>query len=85
MKSETDPHIWKARRDGGKRWTTPDWQVADLVIKRTYLRSSFWAAARLSRSPHKLTRTLKVSIEALIGFGHIYHTYQHLILSKPCP
>lgn len=68
-----DPHTRKTRRDRRKRWTTSGWQVAGLVTKATYLRGLSQAAARLSRSPHQSTRTLKVYIEALIGFGHIYH------------
>lgn len=47
--------------------------MAGLVTNATYLRGLSQAAERLSRSPHQSTRTLKVYIEALIGFGHIYH------------
>ena len=55
------PSYMMERRGQRKRQTTSDWQVTVLTSKGTYIRGLSWAAT-----------VLKVYIEALVGFSHIY-------------
>ena len=70
--SDTGPYTQRERRDQRKRQTSPDWKVAGVISKGTYLQGLSWAAARwvgLCTPPGKI---LKVFIEALTGFIHIF-------------
>lgn len=64
-------HRRKTGRDWRKRQTPPDWQVAVLTSKGTYIRGLPWAAVR-QVDFHALARILKDYTEALPGFSHVY-------------
>ena len=53
-----------------KEAATPDWQVAGLVNKGTYIYGFSWM---VSRSPHPPARILTVYIQVLTGFSHVNH------------
>lgn len=59
VKSGTDCHTERSRRDWRKKQATPDWQVAGLIHKRTYMPGCV-EQLQDSRSPHLPTRILKV-------------------------
>ena len=54
-----------------KKQATPDWQVVVLISKGTYTELVL-AIARQSRPPYPPGRILKVGIEPLTGFSHIF-------------
>ena len=71
VKSGTGPWTQRRRREQRKWQTNPDWQVTVFTSKGTYIRGFSWVAARWVDlcTPHQ---DLKVSIEALTEFSHMY-------------
>ena len=53
-----------------KEAATPDWSLAVFTIKRTHMQGLSWVQE--NRCLHLPSRILKVYIEALTGFSHIY-------------
>ena len=68
VNSKTGPHTWRDRRQG-KQLQIGRWQFN----KRGNLhRRLLLHDCKMSRSLHPFARTLRVYIEALTGFSHIY-------------
>ena len=63
----------RARKDRGKRQTTPDLQVAGLISKGNLHAKLVLGGCKMNRSLHPPARTLKVYIEAVMGFTYDYH------------
>lgn len=64
-----------------KEAATPDWSVAVFTIKRTHMQGLSWVQE--SRCLHLPSRILKVYIEALTGFSHIYLPSIHMVSATP--
>lgn len=66
-------HIWRARRDRRKRLTTPDRWLGGRCNKQGDLHMWFALGShKMNRSLHILPSILRVYIEALKGFSHIF-------------
>lgn len=74
-KVQSGPLTGRARRDGGVRQTTPDWQVAALISKGNYI----WGLSRATAKSVDLHnhQNARISQEAL-GFSHRSPTHSSL-------
>ena len=72
MKLESGPHIQMAKRDQRIRKITPDWQVAVFISKGNLHTRLVIGGYKNNRALHPPSRILKVHIEALMGFRHVY-------------
>lgn len=71
------------KKDEEKRQTTPDWKVAGLISKGTYLSGLSCVAARWILFC-MCCQILKVYIEVLTGFSHIHNrqSHYHIAISR---
>ena len=66
---------------------TPSVRMVGFISKRSYIRKLVLGCCKLSKSPHLTTRILKVYIEALTEFSHMYYPddLSNTLLSQVTP